>query len=136
MIAFVLVVAFDNGAAQLFLMLLLTLLNIIYYAAVKPYIHISEKQYNNYLVLFNLVLFSCIVIVMAALQLQSNSLSYSSRVIMGSVLAGLVILSMTVNAIYFIFRAWGWYHDYVWKPFVYSEVFKENYTLQYWDYKK
>lgn len=40
MIAFVIVVGYQNAAAQLFLMLLLTLLNIIYFAAIKPYIHI------------------------------------------------------------------------------------------------
>lgn len=40
LIAFSVVVAYNNGSAQLFLLLLFTLLNIIYFAIVKPYIHI------------------------------------------------------------------------------------------------
>lgn len=57
---------------------------------------------------------------MAILQLQANALSYDNRVIVGSVITGLVVFVVTANVVYFIFRAWGWYHEYVWKPFVYS----------------
>lgn len=136
LIALFLAVAFSNGTAQLFMILLLNLLNIVYFAIVKPYIQIPEKQYNNYVVLHNLVLFSLIIIGMIILQLQNNAFSYDIKILIGNIIAGLVVYSMTANTIYFAFRVYNWYYTNLWKPFVLSEIFKENYTLQYWDYTK
>lgn len=136
MLAFFLVVAYDNGAAQLFLVLLLNLINFIYFAKVMPYAHIHGKQYNNYITLHNLVAVSLIILCMIILELRNTYFSYDARVAIGNAIAVLVIYSFTANLIYFLFRAYHWYHDNVWRPFVATEMFLENYTLQYWDYKK
>lgn len=73
---------------------------------------------------------------MIILELQSSSLSYDNRVLVGNVIAALVTYILTANMLYFGWRTYLWYHEHVWKPFVYSELFKNNYTLQYWDYTK
>lgn len=136
MMAFLLVVSFDNGSAQLFLILLLNLVNIIYYAKVQPYAHIHWKQYNNYIILHNLASVSLIIICIIILELRNTYFTYDTRVTFGNIIAGLVMYSFTVNIIYFFFRAYHWYHDNVWRPFVATDMFMENYTIQYWDYKK
>ena len=61
LIAVFLVAASDKGAAQLFLILLLNLLNLIYFGKIKPYFHVHHRQYNNYLVIHNLISFSLII---------------------------------------------------------------------------
>jgi hypothetical protein len=130
------VITFEKGAAQLFLVMLLTLLNMIYFAVIKPYYHVHHRQYNNYLVLHNSAVFILIVAGMIVLEMQNTSLSYDNRVLIGDIIAALVVYSMTANMLYFLFRTYQWYHEHVWRPFVFTELFKENYTLQYWDYKK
>lgn len=62
-----LVVAFDKGAAQLFLLLLVNIINFVYFIVVKPYYHIHHRQYNNSLVLHNLACFSLIIVCMIIL---------------------------------------------------------------------
>ena len=136
LIAIFLVASFDKGAAQLFLVLLITVINMVYFAVIKPYYHAHHRHYNNYLVLHNLVLFSFIVVSMIILELQNTALTYDNRVLIGDIMAGLIIYSMSVNVLYFLFMTYHWYHENVWRPFVFSDLFKENYTLQYWDYKK
>lgn len=77
-----------------------------------------------------------IMAAMLVLQVLNIKLTYDERIAVGNLIAGLVIYAVTVNALYFTFRTYNWYHENVWKPFVYSELFKENYTLQYWEYKE
>lgn len=67
---------------------------------------------------------------------MNTAISYDNRLLIGNVVAALVMYSMTANVLYFGFRTYHWYHEHVWRPFVFSELFRENYTLQYWDYKK
>ena len=47
LISIFIVVSFDKGVVQLFLILLLNLLNIIYFAVIKPYYHKHHKFNNN-----------------------------------------------------------------------------------------
>lgn len=118
MIAFLVVVSYENGAAQLILILLLNLINIIYFTKIKPYAHIHGKQYNNYIVLHNLVAVSLIIMCMIILQIRNTYFSYDARVAIGNAIAALVVYSFTANLIYFLFRSYHWYHDNVWRPFV------------------
>jgi hypothetical protein len=67
LISIFIVVSFDKGVVQLFLILLLNLLNIIYFAVIKPYYHKHHKQYNNYFMIHNLVTYSIIVLLLAIL---------------------------------------------------------------------
>ena len=136
LIVFMLVVAFDNPAAQLVLLMLVAILNIVYFAVFRPYIHIPEEQYNNWAVLHNLSCFMLIMVAMLILQVRSTYFSYDERVMIGNIITGFVMYSMTANVIYFLYRTYRWYFEQIWKPFVYSDLFKENYTLQYWDYTK
>lgn len=68
--------------------------------------------------------------------MRNTAFSYDQRIIIGNVIAAVLVYAITVNTGYFMWRAYLWYHDHVWRPFVFSDLFKENYTLQYWDYKK
>ena len=84
----------------------------------------------------NLLLYSLIVIALLVFNMNVNVLSYANKILVGDIIAGLVVYSATVNLIYMGVRAQKWYARYIWKPFVYTEMFQENYTLQYWKYKE
>lgn len=72
LIAFLLVVSFGNGAAQLFLLIAVTIGNVIYYFVVKPYVHYHKHYYNNYLVIHNLICFVLICLILAVMIVQQN----------------------------------------------------------------
>lgn len=112
-------------------------MNLVYFSAIRPYVHCPYNvQYNNRMVIHNLLIFSFIVIAILVFNMNLNVLSYEHKILIGDILAGLIIYSATVNFIYMGVRAQKWYSRYIWKPFVFTEMFQENYTLQYWDYKK
>lgn len=131
-----LVIGFENGTSQLFLILVIAIANLIYFIVAMPYIHSPHKQYNNYLVLFNQAIYLLLVGVMAILKLQETVFPKATRVLMGDIMCGIIITGATINAIYFTFRTYEWYMEYVWRPFTNTEIFKENYTIQYWEYQK
>ena len=136
LIAFFLLVCFETATAQLFLILLLTVINLIYFAAIRPYIYCPYNiQYNNRIMIHNLIMYSLIVVALLVFNMNLNVLSYVNKILIGDIIAGLVIYSATVNFIYMLVRAQKWYARYMWKPFVFTEIFQENYTLQYWKYK-
>ena len=134
--AFLVTVSFENSAAQLVLLMLITILNGLYFIVFKPYVHIAGEQYNNNMCIHNMVAYLLILTTMFLLDVLSNSLSYDQRVMLGNIVAALVVYSMTANVVYFAFRVYNWYFYNVWQVFVYSDLFKDNYTLQYWEYTK
>ena len=100
------VAAFEQATPQLFLLLILGISNLIYFSVTKPYIHISKKQYNNYLSIHNQCMFILIVIAMIVLKMQEKVFEYETRVLMGDIICGIIITSVTINLIYFIFRTY------------------------------
>ena len=81
-------------------------------------------------------MYCLIVIVILVFNMNYNTLPYADRILIGDIIAGLIIYSVTANLIYLGLRAERWYGRHLWKPFVLSEIFQENYALQYWNFKK
>ena len=68
----------------------------------------------------NLVMFCLIVIVVLVFNLNYNTLVYTDRLLIGDIIAGLIIYSITANLIYMVLRTEKWYERHLWKPFVLS----------------
>lgn len=43
---------------------------------------------------------------------------------------------VTVNFGYFVYRTYNYYYDNVWKVFVETDLFKDNYNLEYLELSK
>ena len=113
-----LVAAFDQASAQLFLILAVNVLLIIYFIAIKPYIHSSHlRHYNNNVTIHNLFCFSILIIIIIAYNMNYNSISYASRLLIGDIICYFIIYSATANFIYMGVRSYLWYYRKVWKPF-------------------
>ena len=60
-----------------------------------------------------------------------TELTMADKNIMGLGITLLLIYGITVNIVYFIYRTYNFYFETVWKPFVRSEMFKDNYTVEH-----
>jgi hypothetical protein len=67
LIAIFIVAAYDKGTVQLFLILIANLINLIYFIKIKPYYQIQQKQYNNNIMIHNLISFIIIITLMIVL---------------------------------------------------------------------
>jgi len=119
LIVIFLVVAFDSPTAQLFLILLMNILMLVYFIAVRPYVLEPRNwQYNNRITIHNYICFSILVILIVVYNTNYNVISYTDRVLIGDIIAGFIIYSATINFIYMLIRAQNWYARHIWKPFV------------------
>lgn len=133
LIPLLLLATFSQPTAQLFILLFLTLLNLIYSIVVKPYFYSSYLfLHNNKITIHNLLIYTLIIIVILGFTFNYNIITYQNRVLIGDIIAGLILECITVNLVYMIARGQKWYERNLWKKFVGTEMFQENYTVQYW----
>ena len=52
------------------------------------------------------------------------------------VISVVVMYGVTVNFGYFVYRTYNYYYDNVWKVFVETDLFKDNYNLEYLELSK
>lgn len=60
-----------------------------------------------------------------------TQLATSVKVMIGDVICAIIIEGAVVNIIYFAFRTYNFHHEKTWKPFVRSELFRLNYTVEH-----
>ena len=81
------------------------------------------------MIVHNMVVVSLILIVILAFKIQMNSLSSDTKNLMGTIICILTLYGLISNLIYFIYRSYNYYFENLWKKFVQTELFKENYTV-------
>jgi hypothetical protein len=67
---------------------------------------------------------------------MNSQLTTSVKVLIGDIICGIIIEGATVNIIYFTFRTYNYHHEKTWKPFVRSDLFRINYTIEYLEWTK
>ena len=65
-----------------------------------------------------------------------SQLDQDSKILIGNVICAILIEGFTVNAIYFFFRLYHYYHHYLWKAFVRSDFFRVNYIVEHLEWTK
>lgn len=65
-----------------------------------------------------------------------SGMEVDTRVMICNIVVVLIIEGFSVNIVYFFFRTYNFYHHYVWKTFVRSDMFKINYTLEHLEWTK
>lgn len=123
----IIIAAYETPMIQLFTILSLTILALGYFIYSKPYIQIPLKQYNNYLTIVNLSVF-CIVIACMII-LHMGGLDYQNKLLVGYIAAGFVAGIFTINFIYFVWRTYLWYHNNIWRFFILTDMFRDNYVV-------
>ncbi len=63
--------------------------------------------------------------------LRYNDITADERKLIGNILCGVVIFGLTFNLLVFLFKIKEWYYEYLWKWFIKTELFRENYTVDY-----
>lgn len=62
-------------------------------------------------------------------KVQMNSMSSNDKNNMGLGICLIVVYGLTSNFIYFVYRTYNYYFDNVWRIFIESDIFKNNYTV-------
>lgn len=131
-IAVFIVASFDNPLAQLLLVLAIELCRLGYFIRVKPYIYKKNKyMLRNWLSIANAVVVSFVLIALTVFQVKYTQLSQADRVTLGDVACYLITFLLTYNFVFFGYRFYEEWHYKVWRPFVYSECFKENFPIEH-----
>ena len=76
------------------------------------------------------------LILILIFKVQMSSMTSESRKSFGSGICLSIVYGLTSNLIYFAFRTYNFYFDNVWRKFVESDLFKENYTLEHFELVK
>ncbi len=121
---------------QIFFFILANVIYSIYLVMKKPYIRIGWRVFTTEVIVHNVIVISLILIVILAFKIQVNSLSSGEKSLMGTVICLLVLYGMVSNFVYFVYRTYNYYFDNVWKLFVKTEMFKENYTVEHYELVK
>lgn len=121
------VAAYEYPKIQLFTLLSLTILILGYFIYSKPYIQIPLKQYNNYLTILNLSVFCIIITCMIILHMAG--LNYEHKLLVGYIASGFVAAILTINFGYFCWRTYLWYHNNIWRFFILTDMFRDNYVV-------
>lgn len=82
-------------------------------------------------IIHNMFVVSLILIVILVFKIQVNSLSSETKNYVGISICILTLYGLISNLIYFIYRAYNYYFENVWKVFVQTELFKDNYTIEH-----
>lgn len=131
-VAIFMVASFDNPLAQLLLLLAIEICRLGYYAKVQPYIYKKNKyMLKNWLAIANNAMMSLILIAMTIFEIKYTQLSQADRVMLGDVACYLITLLLTYNVLFLCYRFYEEWHFKVWRPFVYSDCFKENFPIEH-----
>ncbi len=66
-------------------------------------------------------------------KIQMNTMSSDAKNNMGLAICLIVVYGITSNFLYFAYRTYNYYFENVWKVFVNSDMFKENYTVEHYE---
>lgn len=124
-------VAFANPIVQVFLLILLNIVFGIYFIAKRPFFAIGKKEFNNIVYSHNLIVIVIILIILMAFSILNTQLSQGNRVLIGDIIVAFVIYGITANLAYLIYRFYQYAFTNWWKPFVKSELFALNYTVEH-----
>ena len=120
LISVFIIAAYENTMIQIFFFILINVLYSIYLIVKKPYIRIAWKQFTSEMIVHNMVVITAILLVILAYKIQLNSLSSDQKNTMGTVMCVFVLYGLISNLLYFAYRTYNYYFEYVWKPFVAS----------------
>lgn len=133
--AIFIVACFKNPLAQLLLNLALTIILLGYNIKVQPYIYKRGKyMVRNWLTYANITMMILIQLTLIIFQIKYTQLEKPDRVIIGDVACYLITFTITYNIIWLIYRFYDEWHHRVWRPFVYSECFKDNFPIEHFAY--
>lgn len=130
LIAVFVVACFNKALAQLLLVLAVEVVRFGYIIFTRAYIYKKGKfMLRNWLAIANIVIISFIVVALIIFDVKYMQLAEATRVILGDVACYLIAVLITYNLVFLCYRFYEEWHYRVWRPFVYSECFKNNFPI-------
>jgi heme/copper-type cytochrome/quinol oxidase subunit 4 len=121
---------------QIILLMLINIAYMIYFIVRRPFYRVKTREYNNEMYIHNLLMITLIELVLLVYVFMASQLSKDTKVLIGDAICGLIMEGALVNIVYFIFRTYNYHHEYTWKPFVRSDMFRINYTFEHLQWTK
>jgi len=118
LIALFITACYENSIVQIFFFILTNVVYSIYLILKKPYIRIGWKEFTSEMIFHNMIVVSLILVVILVFKIQMNSLSSDTKNLMGTIICILTLYGLISNLIHFIYRAYNYYFDNLWRKFV------------------
>ena len=81
------------------------------------------------MIVHNMAVITLTLVIIMIFKVQMNTMSSESKNSMGLGICLMIVYGLTSNFLYFAYRTYHYYFDNIWRKFVESDLFKENYTL-------